>query len=57
MLGVILLPMLDLHVVMHGSTIIDAVMSIDVGIDVLAGVMRQGLIDLLVDVAVVALTA
>lgn len=57
MLGVILLPMLDFYVMMCRSSILYVVKDIDIGIDVLTDVIQQGLIDHLVDVAVVALAS
>ena len=57
MLGVILLPALNFHVVACRSAVRDAVAYIDVGIDVLANVMQQGLVNLLVGVAVVVLVS
>jgi hypothetical protein len=56
-LVIVLLPVLDLRVVMPGSAILDAVIDVDVGIDVLTDVIWQRLIDLLVGVTVVASTA
>jgi hypothetical protein len=53
-LGVILLPVLDLCVVTPGSTILDAVTDVDVGVDVLTDVIWQRLIDLLVGITVAA---
>jgi hypothetical protein len=53
-LGVVLLPVLDLCVVTPKSAILDAVTDVDVGVDVLADVIWQRLIDLLVGVTVAA---
>jgi hypothetical protein len=53
-LGVVLLPVLDLCVVTPKTTILDAVTNVDVGVDVLADVIWQRLIDLLVGVTVAA---
>ena len=38
MLGIILLPVLDFHIVACRPTILDAVVDIEVGIDVVTGV-------------------
>ena len=40
MLGVVLLLVLNLHVMKHRSVVLDAVVDVDVGIDVLADVVR-----------------
>ena len=40
MLDIILLPVLDLRVMMRGSAILDVVMSVVVGVNVLASVVR-----------------
>ena len=57
MLGVILLLALDLYVVTRGSAVLDAIMDVNVGVDVLVDVVRQRLIDLLVGVAMATSTA
>lgn len=56
-LGVVLLPALDLRIMARGPCVLDAIMDVDVGVDALANVMRQGLINLLVDITVVASAA
>jgi hypothetical protein len=38
MLGVVLLPVLDLHFMTRGPVVLDAVVDIDVGVDVLTEV-------------------
>lgn len=53
-LGIVLLRALDLHVVARRSTVLDAITDVDVGVDVLVDIVRQGLIDLLVDIVVAA---
>jgi hypothetical protein len=57
MFGVVLLPMFHLRVVAHGLAILNAVTDVDVGVDAFTNVIRQGLIHLLVGVAVATLAA
>lgn len=40
MLGVILLPALDLYIMVHGSAVLDVVMDVDVGVNALTDVIR-----------------
>ena len=56
-LGVVLLLALDLRIMTRRSVVLDAIADVDVGVDVLTDVIQQGLIDHLVDVAVVALAS
>ena len=52
MLDVELAPMFHLCVIARGPTVLDAIVGIDVGIDVFANLIRQGLIYLLVGTTV-----
>ena len=50
MLVVVLLSMLEFCLMPLGMTVLDAIMGIEIGVDMVAGVTTQALINLLVDI-------
>ena len=57
MLGVILVLEFHLRIVARSLAVLDAIMDVDVGVDVFTNIIRQGLILLLVGTAIIALIA
>ena len=50
MLVIVLLSALEFYLMPLGMTILDAIMGIEIGVDMVAGVTTQALINLLVDI-------
>ena len=57
MLGVILVLEFHLRIVARSLAVLDAIMDVDVGVDVFTNIIRQGFIHLLVGTVVAALSA
>ena len=57
MLSVELATTFHLYIIAHGPAVLDAIVGINVAVDVFTNVIRQGLIHLLVGAAVAASTA